>query len=201
MMCTVLIARHSERKGGRARPVKCKLRPSCRPLGPARPETSLSISDRRTTRWRSARPNRRSADPVAVGRLRAKARVTARGAVAPFEIERQAEHDAAISNSAKMASSASASFWNAVRGRVLSGEARRRSTSDRASPIVLVPRSIPIRRALAGRRRAKSSTAIGRFIASGASTAARACRTRGRRVCQRLWPRCIGASLPLHRPS
>ena len=42
-----------------------------------------------------------------------------------------------------------------MRGNVLSGEASRRSTSESASPIVLVPRSIPIRRALAGQARGK----------------------------------------------
>ena len=87
-------------------------------------------------------------------------------AVAPLQVERQPDTiSATISNSANSASSASASFWNAVRASVFSGEASRRSTSDSASPIVLVPRSTPIRRALAGRRRASSSRAIGRFIA------------------------------------
>ena len=80
-------------------------------------ERSATGSRRRS---RTARPRTRSADSVRVDRLRAKARVDcARGLSRPSRSSGRPRTMPAISNSAKMAISASASFWNAPRGSVL----------------------------------------------------------------------------------
>ena len=95
---------------------------------------------------------------VSLPRLRAKARVAwARGPVRAVQIDGQADDEPADAVPARNSRRSRASAENLLRDSVVSPEAMVWVTSERARPSVLVPTSSPIRRAPAGRARAKAS--------------------------------------------
>src|SRR6266404_1656595 len=109
-------------------------------------ETSMPINSRSTAAVDSRSSQSAMARPVRLEKLRAKARVDcARGPSLPSMLMGRPSTKPTTLRSLDIASSRAASALNALRWIVSTPVASRRSGSDTATPMVLVPRSRPIR--------------------------------------------------------
>ena len=108
-------------------------------------ETSCAISERVTAAVESRSSQNTQGRAESGPKLRAKARAAcALGPSDPSMLSGKPMISAAASNSSMSQTSRAASLPNFVRRIVTSGVAIRRSTSERARPMVLAPRSAPI---------------------------------------------------------
>lgn len=125
-------------------------------------DASCSINARVTAAVDNRSSQKRKGRSVSAAKLRTKARVDcARAPSLPSILSGRPTTKAATLNSSARASKCAASAENLPRFSVSRGVARRRSTSDKASPIVLVPRSMPINRCDRLRRAARSRMSDG----------------------------------------